>query len=151
MYHRLGEKRKGEIEKALNEQGVMTEELQEKLNKAVTLAELEDIYRPFKPKRRTRATIAKEKGLEPLALWLLMQLPGGNVQQEAEKYVNEEKDVPDAESALAGARDIIAESVSDFADRLLLLVVEQKNTFTQPDASVGGFDLSIFSAPIFAA
>ncbi len=114
-YLRGLEKRKGEIEKALNEQGVMTEELQEKLNKAVTLAELEDIYRPFRPKRRTRATVAKEKGLEPLALWLLMQLPGGKVQQEAEKYVNEEKDVPDAESALAGARDIIAESVSDDA------------------------------------
>ncbi|MBR2053734.1 MAG: RNA-binding transcriptional accessory protein, partial [Clostridia bacterium] len=114
-YLRGLEKRKNEIEKALTEQGVLTEEMQEKLNKASTLAELEDIYRPFRPKRRTRATVAKEKGLEPLALWLLMQLSGSNVQAEAEKYISEEKEVLDAESALAGARDIIAEAVSDDA------------------------------------
>ena len=85
------------------------------LAKAQTLAELEDLYRPFRPKRRTRATIAKERGLEPLALWLLLQLPKGDVQAEAAKYVNEEKEVPDAEAALAGARDILAEQVSDDA------------------------------------
>ena len=114
-YLRNLEKRRGEIEKSLQEQNVLTEELQQKLSAALTLAELEDLYRPFRPKRRTRATVAKEKGLEPLALWLLMQLPGADPKKEAEKYISEEKEVLDAESALAGARDIIAESVSDDA------------------------------------
>ena len=114
-YLRNLEKRREEIAKALEEQGVLTDELTLSLQKAQTLAELEDIYRPFRPKRRTRATIAKERGLEPLALWLLLQLPKGDVQAEAEKYVNPEKEVPDAESALAGARDILAEQVSDDA------------------------------------
>ena len=114
-YLRNLEKRREEIEKTLNEQGVLTDELTVALKNAQTLAELEDIYRPFRPKRRTRATIAKERGLEPLALWLLLQLPKGDVEAEAEKYVNAEKEVPDAESALAGARDIIAEQVSDDA------------------------------------
>ena len=114
-YLRNLEKRREEIAKALEEQGVLTDELTLALQKAQTLAELEDIYRPFRPKRRTRATIAKERGLEPLALWLLLQLPKGDVNAEAEKYVNPEKEVPDAESALAGARDILAEQVSDDA------------------------------------
>ncbi len=114
-YLRNLQKRREEIEKALTEQGVLTEELQAQLAKAQTLAELEDLYRPFRPKRRTRATIAKERGLEPLALWLLLQLPKGDVYAEAAKYINEEKDVPDAEAALAGARDILAEQVSDDA------------------------------------
>ena len=114
-YLRNLEKRREEIAKALEEQGVLTDELTLSLQKAQTLAELEDIYRPFRPKRRTRATIAKERGLEPLALWLLLQLPKGDVYAEAEKYVNEEKEVPDAEAALAGARDILAEQVSDDA------------------------------------
>ncbi len=114
-YLRNLEKRREEIGKALEEQGVLTDELTLALQKAQTLAELEDIYRPFRPKRRTRATIAKERGLEPLALWLLLQLPKGDVNAEAEKYVDPEKEVPDAESALAGARDILAEQVSDDA------------------------------------
>ena len=113
-YLRGLEKRRGEIEKSLVEQGVLTDELREKLGKAATLAELEDIYRPFRPKRRTRATVAKEKGLEPLALWLLLQQPG-SVEKEAAKFVSAEKDVPDTAAALSGARDIIAESVSDDA------------------------------------
>ena len=114
-YLRNLEKRREEIEKALTDQGALTDELALSLQKAQTLAELEDIYRPFRPKRRTRANIAKERGLEPLALWLLLQLPKGDVYAEAAKYINAEKEVPDAESALAGARDIIAESVSDDA------------------------------------
>ena len=114
-YLRNLQKRREEIEKSLTEQGVFTEELAGKLAAAGTLAELEDLYRPFRPKRRTRATVAKERGLEPLALWLLLQLPRGDVQAEAEKYVDAQKDVPDPEAALAGARDIIAESVSDDA------------------------------------
>ncbi len=114
-YLRNLQKRREEIEKSLTEQGVLTDELTEKLTAAKTLAELEDLYRPFRPKRRTRATVAKERGLEPLALWLLLQLPKGDVQAEAQKYVDPEKEVPDVEAALAGARDIIAESVSDDA------------------------------------
>ena len=114
-YLRGLQKRREEIEKALTEQGVMTDEISQQLSNAQTLSELEDIYRPFRPKRRTRATIAKERGLEPLALWLLLQLPKGDVQVEAEKYIDPEKGVEDGESALAGARDIIAEQVSDDA------------------------------------
>ena len=114
-YLRGLEKRREEIKKSLTEQGVLTAELAAGLSAAQTLAELEDLYRPFRPKRRTRATVAKERGLEPLALWLLLQLPKGDVEAEAAKYVDVQKEVPDEEAALAGARDIIAESVSDDA------------------------------------
>ena len=114
-YLRNLEKRREEIAASLEEQGVMTEELKEQLAKAVTLSELEDIYRPYRPKRRTRATVAKERGLEPLALWLMLQ-QAGDPAAEAEKYIDPEKDVPDAETALAGARDILAETVSDSAE-----------------------------------
>ena len=114
-YLRNLEKRREEIAGALEEQGVMTGELKEQLAVAATLSELEDIYRPYRPKRRTRATVAKERGLEPLALWLMMQ-PGGDPAKEAEKYINPEKEVTDAEAALAGARDILAETVSDSAE-----------------------------------
>ena len=115
-YLRNLDQRREEITKALTEQGVTTEELQKAITGAKTLSELEDIYRPFRPKRRTRATIARERGLEPLALWLMIQDPKGDPLQEAEKYTDPEKEVPDAESALAGARDILAETVSDDAD-----------------------------------
>ena len=114
-YLRGLEKRREEIRKALTEQEQLTDELASRLSAAATLAELEDLYRPFRPKRRTRATVAKEKGLKPLALWLLMQLPRGDALAEAEKYVSAEKGVENAEDALQGARDIIAESVSDDA------------------------------------
>ncbi len=113
-YLRGLDKRRGEIEKALTEQGVLTEELREKLSAAVTLAQLEDLYRPYRPKRRTRATVARERGLEPLAQWLLALRGPGDAAGEAEKYISDE--VPDAQSALAGARDIIAENISDDAD-----------------------------------
>ena len=108
-------KRREEIEKTLTEAGVMTDELRAQLLNAKTMTELEDIYRPFRPKRRTRATIAKEKGLEPLALWLSMQLPKGDPEAEAQKFIDPEKEIPDVETALAGARDIIAEQISDDA------------------------------------
>ena len=114
-YLRNLDKRRDEIRKSLSDQGVLTEELEGQLAAARTLSELEDLYRPFRPKRRTRATIAKERGLEPLALWLMIQNPHGDPLAEAEKYVNPEKEVPDAESALAGARDILAETASDDA------------------------------------
>ncbi len=114
-YLRNLEKRRGEIEKALTELGALTDELRADLAKAVTLSELEDLYRPFRPKRRTRATIARERGLEPLSMWLMLQQPRGDVSEQAAKFIDPEKEVPDAETALAGARDIIAETVSDDA------------------------------------
>ena len=114
-YLRNLEKRRKEIEKALTEQGALTDIIAAQLGKAATLSELEDIYRPFRPKRRTRATIARERGLEPLAAWLMAQPAKGDPLVRAAEFVNPEKDVPDADAALAGARDIIAEMVSDDA------------------------------------
>ncbi len=114
-YLRNLEKRREEIAASLEEQGVMNDELQAQLAKAATLSELEDIYCPYRPKRRTRATVAKERGLEPLSLWLMLQQPGDPA-AEAAKYIDPEKEVPDAETALAGARDILAETVSDSAE-----------------------------------
>ena len=115
-YLRNLEKRREEIEKALTEQGVLTEELSEQLRGAATLSELEDLYRPFRPKRRTRATVAKERGLEPLAMRLMMQQDGDSPEELAAAFIDPEKEVPDVESALAGARDILAETVSDSAE-----------------------------------
>jgi len=102
--------RKTAIEKSISEQGKMTETLQKKLNDALTLAELEDIYLPYKPKRKTKAQAAREKGLEPLALLILEQKPM-KLQQTAEAFVNGE--VKTAEEALQGARDIIAEIIHE--------------------------------------
>ena len=112
-YLRGLEKRKGEVAATIEELGAMTAELQKALDAAKTLAEVEDIYRPYKPKRKTRASVAKARGLEPLAQAIFAQKPGLDVNAEAAKYINDE--VPDAEAALAGARDIIAEQVSDDA------------------------------------
>lgn len=112
-YLRGLEKRKGEVAATIEELGAMTPELQKALDAAKTLAEVEDLYRPYKPKRKTRASVAKARGLEPLAQAIFAQKPGLDVNAEAEKYINDE--VPDAEAALAGARDIIAEQVSDDA------------------------------------
>lgn len=112
-YLRGLEKRKGEVAATIEELGAMTPELQKVLDAAKTLAEVEDIYRPYKPKRKTRASVAKARGLEPLAQAIFAQKPGLDVNAEAAKYINDE--VPDAEGALAGARDIIAEQVSDDA------------------------------------
>ena len=114
-YLRGLDKRRQEVAKALEEQGVLTEELRASLEKAATLSELEDIYRPFRPKRRTRATVAKERGLEPLATWLLVQPMKGDPVAKAAAFIDPAKEVPDAQTALAGARDIIAEMVSDDA------------------------------------
>ncbi|MEG2718523.1 MAG: Tex family protein [Clostridia bacterium] len=117
QYLRGLDKRRLEIETALRDQGNLTDELSSKLAASTTLAELEDIYRPYKPKRRTRATIAKEKGLEPLALRLLMQNETkGTVEELAAPFINEEKGVANAEEALQGARDILSEQMSDDAD-----------------------------------
>jgi len=117
QYLRNLDKRREEIEKALTEQGNLTEEISAKLAAASTMTELEDIYRPFRPKRRTRATMAKEKGLEPLALQLMMQnVKAGSAEDLALPFVNAEKGVNDVQEALQGARDILSEQMSDDAD-----------------------------------
>ncbi len=110
------DKRREAIVKSLTERELLTDELEQKINAAETMAELEDIYLPYKPKRRTRATIAREKGLEPLAELIFAQEDNVNPVVEAKAFIEEEKDVPDEESALAGSRDIIAEWISEDAD-----------------------------------
>ena len=112
-YLRNLDKRREEIRNLINEQEKLTDEISTSLDKAVTLSELEDIYRPFKPKRKTRASIAKEKGLEPLAIEILLQDSKFNPNKSAEKYVNAEKGVESVEDAINGAKDIIAEQISD--------------------------------------
>ena len=114
-YLRGLDKRREEILSSLSELGVLTEELKDQVGRAATLSELEDLYRPFRPKRRTRATIARERGLEGLANWLMVQPLRGDPWAKAAEFVHPEKDVPDAEAALDGAKDIIAEMVSDDA------------------------------------
>lgn len=114
QYLRNLEKKKEDYIAHIEELGKMTEELRADILAAETLAVLEDLYRPYKQKRRTRATIAKEKGLEPLALEILAQeKTEGTIEEMAEAFVNEEKDVPDVAAALQGANDIIAEIMSD--------------------------------------
>ena len=113
-YLRGLDKRREEIQRALETLGVFTDELKEQLHKAVTLSELEDIYRPYRPKKRTRAMIARERGLEKLSLILLMQKKTDRpLEDVALDFVTDQ--VPDAQSALQGARDIVAEGVSDDA------------------------------------
>ncbi len=114
-YLRNLEKRKAEIISSITEQEKMTDELLAEIQKASALVEIEDIYRPFKPKRKTRASIAREKGLEPLAQLILEQDLAVNPSIEADKYISDEKGVDSAEKALQGAMDIIAEDISDNA------------------------------------
>ena len=116
-YLRNLEKRKEEVIRLIDDQGKLTEELQAEIEKAETMTEVEDLYRPYKQKKRTRATIAKEKGLEPLAMLIYAQEPKStSLEEEATKYLNEEKGVTTAEEALQGASDIIAEMISDEAE-----------------------------------
>lgn len=114
-YLRNLEKRKEEVRASITEQEKMTDELEKAITDAMTLVEVEDIYRPYKPKRKTRASVAREKGLEDLAAFVLNQ-GEGDPSAEAEKYINEEKGVANAQDALQGAMDIIAEDVSDSAE-----------------------------------
>ncbi len=116
MYLRNLEKRKEEVTAAITEQEKMTPEIEAAISAAVTLVEVEDIYRPFKPKRRTRASIARENGLEPLAVMLMAQENSTEPEKEAEAFIDEEKKIIDAQTALQGAMDIIAEDISDDAD-----------------------------------
>ncbi len=116
-YLRSLEERKAAVLRSIEEQGKLTPELAERIKAATKLQEVEDLYLPFRPKRRTRATIAKERGLGPLAQRILAQeIEEGDPLELAQPFVDPEKDVPDAEAALAGARDIVAEVVSDDAE-----------------------------------
>ena len=115
-YLRKLEERKQEICDAITALGKLTPELESAISAAKTLVEAEDLYRPYKQKRRTKATIAKERGLEPLALCIMQQDHRTDPQKEAEAYIDAEKEVPDTEAALSGASDILAEIVSDDAD-----------------------------------
>ena len=118
QYLRNLEEKKEQVLKSIEEQGALTEELKEKILAAETLVLVEDLYRPYRPKRKTRASVAKEKGLQPLAEYILEQNAKEDVLVEAAKYISDEegKEVKSAEEALQGAKDIIAEQISDEAD-----------------------------------
>jgi protein Tex len=109
------EQRKEEVLRLIDEQGKLTGELSQAIIKADKLQKVEDLYRPYKQKRRTKATVAKEKGLESLAEWILTFPSAGDINNEAARYISEEKEVMTAEEALSGAKDIIAETISDEA------------------------------------
>ena len=117
-YLRNLQKRREEVLSLIGEQGKLTEEIEAAVAAASTLTEIDDIYRPFRPKRKTRASVARERGLEPLAALLMAQEESysPSLEESAEQYIDEEKGVPDGKSALAGACDIIAEDISDDAD-----------------------------------
>ena len=115
-YLRNLEEKKAQVISSIEEQGKLTEELRSQILAAETQVAVEDLYRPYRPKRRTRATIAKEKGLEPLAAYIMLQRAKEPLEETAKEYISEEKEVKNAEEAIQGAADIIAESISDNAD-----------------------------------
>ncbi|WP_371320242.1 Tex family protein [Chengkuizengella axinellae] len=114
-YLRNLEDRKFEVIRLIDEQGKLTDKLKQDIIKAEKLQMVEDLYRPYKQKRKTRATVAKDRGLEPLSQWMMLQLQEGSIQSEAEKYVDHEKGIESADDAIQGAMDIIAENISDDA------------------------------------
>ena len=116
VYLRNLEERKNQVIESIGEQGKLTEELKNAILAAQTLVVVEDLYRPYRPKRRTRATIAKDKGLEPLARLILAQELSVPVREAAKEYLSEEKGVASEEEAVSGALDIIAEQISDMAE-----------------------------------
>ena len=135
-YLRTLEKKKEEVARLIEESGFMTSEVSQALEKAETLSEIDDIYRPFRPKRKTRASVAKAKGLQPLADCILEQNPTINPEQEALTYLNEELEVTSVEEALQGANDIIAELISDDAGiRKRLRVVTMEHALLTSKAS----------------
>lgn len=121
----LDEKRES-VRNLIAEQEKLTDEISKALDEALTVTEIDDIYRPFRPKRRTRATIAKEKGLEPFAATIMLQNIKNDINTEAEKYIDTEKEVNTVEDAISGAMDIIAEIISDDADNRAII---RKSTF----------------------
>ena len=135
-YLRNLEEKREQVKNIITEQGNMTEELEQKLSLAETMTEIEDIYRPFRPKRRTRATIANEKGLEPLADLIWLQIVTDSIESMAKDFIDTEKGVETVEEALSGAKDIIAERISDDADlRKMLRTETVKNGFLIAKAS----------------
>lgn len=116
VYLRNLEDKKNQVLSSIEEQGKLTEDLKKQILDAQTLVVVEDLYRPYRPKRRTRATIAKEKGLEPLANIIMLQITQKSLEEEAQMFLSEEKDVLTAQDAINGAKDIIAEHISDEAD-----------------------------------
>ena len=132
LYLRNLEDKKSSVLASIEEQGKLTEELKKQILEAATLVVVEDLYRPYRPKRRTRATIAKEKGLESLANLIVMQMLTKPVEEEAKEFLSEEKEVHTVEDAIAGAMDIIAESISDEADYRIYIrkVTMQEGTIT---------------------
>ncbi len=115
-YLRNLEEKKAQVIGSIEEQGKLTEELRKKIEEAQTLVVVEDLYRPYRPKKKTRASVAKEKGLEGLAEYILAQDAAEEIEKEAAKYISEEKEVADEKQAISGAMDIIAERISDEAD-----------------------------------
>jgi len=116
LYLRNLEEKKAQVLSSIEDQGKLTDELKKAIEAAATMVAVDDLYRPYRPKRRTRATVAKEKGLEPLANIILLQMTKKPLIEEAEAYISEEKGVVSAEEALEGAKDILAEMISDSAD-----------------------------------
>ena len=115
-YLRNLEDKKSQVIASIDEQGKLTPELKKEIEAAETMVLVDDLYRPFRPKRKTRATIAQAKGLERLANIITLQMPGSDIAKEAEKYISEEKGVESTNEAISGAMDIIAENISDTAD-----------------------------------
>ena len=154
-YLRNLEKRKEEITSAITEQEKMTDEIAAAIEKAMTLVEVEDIYRPFKPKRKTRGSVARERGLEPLAEFILAQDKSSDPNAEAEKFVDEEKGVPDAAAAIQGAMDIIAEDISDDAElrkKLRAMITKQgmmTSKAADPEEETVYNNYYEFSEPVF--
>lgn len=116
LYLRSLEEKKAQVIESIQEQGLLTDELRQKIENAETQVAVDDLYRPYRPKKKTRASAAKERGLEPLALYIRLQNAKEDVAIEASKYVDPDKDIPDVNAAIAGAMDIIAETISDDAD-----------------------------------
>ena len=137
VYLRNLEEKKAQVLASIEEQGKLTDELKEKITKAETQVVVDDLYRPYRPKRRTRATIAKEKGLDGLAAYILEQECSTPVEDEAEKYISKEKEVENAKDAINGAKDIIAEEISDNAEYRMYI---RKLTFEEGKLLSGAKD-----------
>ena len=139
-YLRNLEEKKEQVLGSIGEQGKLTEELKSRILAAETLVVVEDLYRPYRPKRKTRASVAKEKGLDGLAEWLMEQKAETSLEEEAAKYIKEEKEVKTVQDAIQGAKDIIAESISDEADYRMYIreitMEEGKITGTAKDEKV---------------
>ena len=129
-YLRNLEEKKETVLASIEEQGKLTDELKKKIMDAQTIVAVDDLYRPYRPKRRTRATDAKEKGLEPLANIIMLQITKNQITKEAEVFVNPEKGVENVEQAIQGAKDIIAEMISDNAEyRNAIRKIKKKRRF----------------------